>query len=139
MPSSRQRIGYSEMRLDTLPTMAEAISLYEKAGFTQIESYYETPIADTLFFGRPLLPDPAPRAFAARKRQSIGSAPPALSVSKWSFVKEQARLVTMSPCPVKRASGLLPRPVPARQPHGPRSRKPRRLRADMQCNRVRRR
>jgi len=44
-----KRIGYSEMRLDTLPTMAEAISLYEKAGFTQIESYYETPIADTLY------------------------------------------------------------------------------------------
>jgi ribosomal protein S18 acetylase RimI-like enzyme len=48
------RIGYSEMRLDTLPTMAGAISLYKKAGFIPIEPYYETPIAGTLFFARPL-------------------------------------------------------------------------------------
>jgi ribosomal protein S18 acetylase RimI-like enzyme len=48
------RIGYSEMRLDTLPTMAKAIFLYKKAGFTPIEPYYETPIAGTLFFARPL-------------------------------------------------------------------------------------
>ncbi len=50
------RIGYSEMRLDTLPTMADAIALYKKAGFTPIEAYYETPIAGTLFFARPLGP-----------------------------------------------------------------------------------
>ena len=48
------RIGYSEMRPDTLPTMAEAISLYKQAGFVPIEPYYETPIAGTLFFARPL-------------------------------------------------------------------------------------
>ena len=54
------RIGYSEMRLDTLPTMAKAITLYKKAGFASIEPYYETPIAGTLFFAKPLSqPDPA--------------------------------------------------------------------------------
>ena len=48
------RIGYGEMRLDTLPTMAEAISLYRAAGFAAIAPYYDTPIADTLFFARAL-------------------------------------------------------------------------------------
>ena len=49
------RIGYSEMRLDTLPGMLEALSLYEKVGFTPIEPYYETPIAGTVFLAKPLL------------------------------------------------------------------------------------
>jgi ribosomal protein S18 acetylase RimI-like enzyme len=48
------RIGHSEMRLDTLPTMTEAIALYKKAGFVSIDPYYETPIASTIFFARPL-------------------------------------------------------------------------------------
>jgi ribosomal protein S18 acetylase RimI-like enzyme len=54
-----ERIGYREMRLDTLPTMAEAISLYQQAGFRLIEPYYQTPIAGTLFFARRLAPDAA--------------------------------------------------------------------------------
>jgi ribosomal protein S18 acetylase RimI-like enzyme len=48
------RIGYREMRLDTLPTMGEAIGLYRKAGFLPIAPYYETPVAGTIFMGRPL-------------------------------------------------------------------------------------
>jgi ribosomal protein S18 acetylase RimI-like enzyme len=48
------RIGYREMRLDTLPTMAEAVALYRKAGFMPIEPYYDTPLAGTIFFERPL-------------------------------------------------------------------------------------
>jgi ribosomal protein S18 acetylase RimI-like enzyme len=48
------RIGYSEMRLDTLPTMAEALSLYRKAGFRPIAPYYQTPIAGTSFLAKPL-------------------------------------------------------------------------------------
>jgi GNAT superfamily N-acetyltransferase len=47
-------IGYREMRLDTLPTMSAAISLYGKAGFTPMPAYYDTPIAGTLFFARQL-------------------------------------------------------------------------------------
>ncbi len=48
------RIGYHEMRLDTLPAMTAAIALYRKAGFTPIAPYYETPLAGTMFMGRSL-------------------------------------------------------------------------------------
>ena len=49
-----RRIGYREMRLDTLPAMAEAISLYKQAGFMPIGPYYETPLAGTIFLMKPL-------------------------------------------------------------------------------------
>ena len=45
-----RRIGYAEMRLDTLPKLKAAIALYENMGFVQIPAYYDTPIAGTLFF-----------------------------------------------------------------------------------------
>ena len=54
------RIGYREMRLDTLPTMGEAIALYRKAGFQPIDPYYETPVASTIFMGRRLNRDDSP-------------------------------------------------------------------------------
>ncbi|MBX6745300.1 MAG: GNAT family N-acetyltransferase [Acetobacteraceae bacterium] len=50
------RIGYREMRLDTLPFMAEAIALYRKTGFVPVEPYYDTPLAGTIFLGRRLTP-----------------------------------------------------------------------------------
>lgn len=49
-----RRIGYQEMRLDTLPGMDAAITLYRKAGFAPIAPYSDTPIAGTVFMGRPL-------------------------------------------------------------------------------------
>ena len=49
------RIGYREMRLDTLPTLTEAIALYEKVGFTLIAVYYDTPVPGTIFLGRWLM------------------------------------------------------------------------------------
>jgi GNAT superfamily N-acetyltransferase len=49
------RAGYREMRLDTLPAMVVATALYRKAGFAPIPAYYETPLAGTLFLGRPLV------------------------------------------------------------------------------------
>jgi ribosomal protein S18 acetylase RimI-like enzyme len=48
------RIGYHEMRLDTLPAMVEALALYRKAGFMPIEPYYDTPLVGTMFLGRSL-------------------------------------------------------------------------------------
>jgi ribosomal protein S18 acetylase RimI-like enzyme len=41
--------GYREMRLDTLPSMADAQTLYRHLGFTEIAPYYDTPIAGTVF------------------------------------------------------------------------------------------
>lgn len=49
-----RRIGYREMRLDTLPSMLEAIALYRRFGFTPIEAYYDTPIEGTLFMRKVL-------------------------------------------------------------------------------------
>ncbi|HTJ29408.1 MAG TPA: GNAT family N-acetyltransferase [Acidobacteriaceae bacterium] len=51
-----RRAGYAEMRLDTLPNMAQAIHLYKEAGFEAMTAYYETPLAETLFFRRMLVP-----------------------------------------------------------------------------------
>jgi GNAT superfamily N-acetyltransferase len=45
-----RRIGYREMRLDTLPTLTAALALYARMGFTAIPPYYDTPIVGTLFF-----------------------------------------------------------------------------------------
>ncbi len=53
--SEASRIGYREMRLDTLPSMTGAARLYRKAGFNVIPPYYETPVAGTIFLARALL------------------------------------------------------------------------------------
>ena len=43
--------GYSEMRLDTLPTMQAALAMYRRANFQPIPAYYPTPVAGTIFLG----------------------------------------------------------------------------------------
>src|SRR3984893_15123922 len=50
-----ERIGYREMRLDTLRSMAGAVALYRKLGFRPIEPYYETPVIGTIFMRRSLI------------------------------------------------------------------------------------
>jgi putative acetyltransferase len=47
-------IGYTEMVLDTLPTMAQAQKLYHAFGFRDIPPYYANPIAGTRYLGRDL-------------------------------------------------------------------------------------
>ena len=49
-----ERIGYREMRLDTLPSMVAAMALYRKSGFQPIEPYYNNPVIGTIFMHRSL-------------------------------------------------------------------------------------
>lgn len=49
------KLGYSELRLDTLPSMQDAIGLYRKLGFASIGPYYSAP-AGTIFMARKLKP-----------------------------------------------------------------------------------
>ncbi|HEV2491502.1 MAG TPA: GNAT family N-acetyltransferase [Terriglobia bacterium] len=44
-----REIGYSTMRLDTLPSMREAVPLYESLGFTRIPAYNSNPIPGVIF------------------------------------------------------------------------------------------
>jgi len=44
-----KRIGYREMRLDTLPSMLTAQTMYRAAGFREIAPYYDTPVGGTVF------------------------------------------------------------------------------------------
>jgi ribosomal protein S18 acetylase RimI-like enzyme len=46
-----KELGYREIRLDTLPSMTGAQQLYKRAGFVEIQAYYETPLEGTLFLG----------------------------------------------------------------------------------------
>jgi len=47
--SKAKELKYKEVRLDTLPFMGKAQSMYRKFGFTECAPYYDTPIPETVF------------------------------------------------------------------------------------------
>lgn len=44
-----KEIGYSHMLLDTLPFLENAISMYRKCGFYEIESYNDSPMSTSIY------------------------------------------------------------------------------------------
>jgi ribosomal protein S18 acetylase RimI-like enzyme len=44
-----RQLGYAQIVLDTLPTMRDAIGLYERLGFSRTEPYYSAAPAGTIF------------------------------------------------------------------------------------------
>lgn len=44
-----REIGYRELRLDTLPTMGDALRLYKRLGFVERSPYYHNPVPGTVY------------------------------------------------------------------------------------------
>ncbi len=51
-----RRVGYEELRLDTLPAMAAAQALYTRLGFVEIPPYGESHLPGTRFYALRLAP-----------------------------------------------------------------------------------
>ena len=43
-------MGYDRLYLDTLSSLHEAMSLYEKLGFERMPAYYDNPLPNVLYY-----------------------------------------------------------------------------------------
>jgi GNAT superfamily N-acetyltransferase len=59
---SARELGYAEMKLDTLPSMPQALALYKRCGFSEIPAYYHNPVPGTVYLGKRLSPAAAAAA-----------------------------------------------------------------------------
>src|SRR3984893_14922503 len=57
---SAEELGYAAMKLDTLPSMPEALALYTRYGLSEIPAYYNTAVAVTVYFAKQLTPRVTP-------------------------------------------------------------------------------
>lgn len=56
-----KKLGYEKIQLDTISTMTEAISLYEKFGFAEISSYRYNPFENAKYFELNLIENQEPK------------------------------------------------------------------------------
>lgn len=49
-----QELGYTEVKLDTLPSLTQAFALYQRFGFVEIPPYYHNPVPGTRYLAKKL-------------------------------------------------------------------------------------